>query len=97
VADGFWGFVEGDGSTPVGIQIATEMLARRQATLRFGDDDDALSRSRSHLVYMEKTADHTIMYQPLAASGPGAGGFTGDPEIDKYLLRYVRPMGIATV
>lgn len=97
VVDGFWGFVEGDGSTPVGIQIATELLARRQAVIRFGDDDEALTRSRAHLVYMEKTVDNTIMYQPLAASGPGASSFTGDPEIDKYLLRYVPAIGVETV
>lgn len=82
-----------EGITPVLIERAAVLMALRdmrtaytEASLR----EDDLSKWK---VSKLKTRDQMIEYDKPSALGGmvGVGAFTGDPEIDRILLEYVRP------
>jgi hypothetical protein len=94
IVKGFFGFTEPDLSVPIGIQVATERLAIRNATLEYGTPDDVERILRGHRVIMEKTDTHSIMYEPRNKL---SGFFTGDETIDQWIANYSRTMGGSVV
>lgn len=90
LAKGFFGFTEGDLSVPVGVCVAAERLALRQAVLEMGDEDDVERTLRGHKVIMEKTDVHLIQYE---SKDRLTGFFTGEPIIDQWIAAYSRTIG----
>lgn len=90
-ATGWWGFTEENGSeegrTPVEIRRVCMLLALRWLPLmgRIDDMADALNRWR---IIEERTRDQSYKLDRLHEAAP----FTGDPEIDRILMRYKRPV-----
>ena len=91
---GFFGYTETDIGTPVGVQLGTERLALRDVVIRLGDSSEVERVLRGHNVVMEKTDTHFVMYR---SKDPLQGAFTGEPQIDQFIARYVRPPEIGAV
>lgn len=89
---GLWGFTDPDGSpcggTPFLIRHATKLIAMRE--WRPMNDDLREDRKRYRLT-TERTRD-----QSYTLDKQTEGAFTGDREIDDILLRYRRPVGLAS-
>ena len=102
--DGVFGYTDPDGSpwgaTPELIRRACILIVLRDVWK--GTDttnrDDYTSR---HRITQEKTRDQSITRSPVGGSGASGGGigggrlgtaFTGDPEIDRILALYIRPL-----
>ena len=89
---GLWGYTEHDGSptgrTPLEIRRACMMLIMRLLPPLADTDatEDARNRWR---VIEERTRDQSYKLD-RAAPGP----FTGDPDTDRILLRYRRPLAM---
>jgi len=95
-ADGWWGYTEEDGSplgrTPLEIRRACMLLVLR--TLPMLADADAVADARSQWrIIQEKTRDQSYKLDRLRDAAP----LTGDPEIDRILLRYRRPSGLGAI
>lgn len=93
--EGLWGYTEDDGSTtgrtPREIRRVCMLLVLRWLpALHGGDAEDARHGWR---VTSMRTRDQSVTF---ARPGP-AGPWTGDPEIDRVLRRYRRPMGLGAV
>jgi hypothetical protein len=94
LATGLWGFTEPDGTptgrVPLAIRRATLMLAIR-ALPGLGGDDAFEAMARARLVE-ERTRE-----QSFRLADPVEAALTGDPELDRLLVPYVRPrqMGAA--
>ena len=92
---GRFGFTEFDGSpegrTPLAIRRACVLMVLRWLPELAGpESEDARNRWR---VIEERTRDQSFKLDKLTEVGP----FTGDPEIDRILLRYRRPMAMGAV
>ena len=91
--EGLWGMTEDDGTpegrTPLDIQRACMLLALRWLPGLGDADASADARSRWRVIE-EKTRDQS--YKLDRAEAPGR--LTGDPEVDRILARYARPMGL---
>lgn len=88
-----------EGITPLLIQRAAVLMCLRDLRPAYSEGsmrEDDLNRWR---VTKLKTRDQSIDYdKPSAfANSSGAGVFTGDPEIDRILLEYVRPAHFGAV
>lgn len=84
---GFFGFTESDLSVPMGVCMATERLALRQAAFDGGDPDEIERVLRGHKIIMEKTDTHMIQYE---TKDRNIGFFTGEPVIDQQITNYSR-------
>ena len=81
-----------EGRTPLAIRRACMLLVLgRLAPLA---SDDAFDERNRWRVLEERTRDQSIKLDRL---GTTAASLNGDPEVDKLLLRYLRPrpMGAA--
>ena len=91
--EGLWGYTEDDGTpegrTPLDIRRACMLLALRWLPGLGDADASADARSRWRVIE-EKTRDQS--YKLDRAEAPGR--LTGDPEVDRILARYGRPMGL---
>lgn len=89
---GLWGYTEHDGSllgrTPLEIHRACMMLVMRLLPPLADTDATEDARIRWRIVE-ERTRDQSYKLD-RATPGP----FSGDPEIDRILLRYRRPMAM---
>jgi len=94
---GWWGYTElGGGSiygrTPLAIRRACMMLVMRLLPW-LGDIDEVNNARNQWRVVEEKSRDQSIKF-----AAPAAGSsITGDPDIDAFLFRYRRPMGLGAV
>lgn len=83
---GWWGCTETDGTalgrTPLEIQRATLLLAARMLS-PVGESADKWR------IVEERTRDQSYRLSPI-----DGGELTGDPEVDRILKRYTRPMAI---
>jgi hypothetical protein len=95
--NGLFGYTDPDpdiqvGVTPDAINLVTMMIVARETALIGNPDDrkDAHAPDAQQL----RTRDQTIVFSPsrnnLIPSG-AVGEFTGDPEIDDILARYMAP------
>ena len=79
------------GRTPLAIRRACVLMVLRWLPELAGpESEDARNRWR---VIEERTRDQSFKLDKLTEVGP----FTGDPEIDRNLLRYRRPMAMGAV
>jgi hypothetical protein len=88
--DGLWGYTEPDGTllgaTPRPIHHAALLLAAR--VFLAPTDEDGRDRAR---IVEERTRDQSVRFaEPSVSLGPS---LTGDAEIDRLLLTYLRPPG----
>jgi hypothetical protein len=85
--DGLWGYTEPDGSavgaTPRPIRHAALLLAAR--VFLAPTDPDGRDRAR---IVEERTRDQSVRFAEPAAAG---ASLTGDVELDRLLLPYLRP------
>jgi len=92
LAEGLWGYTEPDGTptgrTPVEIRRACLLLVLR-GMARLGDDEAWDARNRWRIVE-ERTRDQSYRLGPSDTFGV----LTGDPEVDRLLLRFRRPAGL---
>ena len=91
---GFFGYTEPDLSTPPMVQRATDLLAVRESVIRWGSRAESEMERVRHKTIMEKTDTHLWMGE---AKDRLQGAFTGDPEIDRALVRYTRSKGAGVV
>ena len=93
VGEGIWGFTEDDGTdhgrTPLAIRRACMMLVMRMLPL-MGNTEDAADAKNAWRIIEEKTRDQSYTLDRPGDPGP----LTGDPEIDRILLRFCRPAGL---
>ena len=96
--EGVWGFTDPDGTpigrTPLLIEHATKLLVLRNLP-DLTDEDAKSDINRAPFVTELRTEDQQIKYGFPKGNIAAAGIFTGDPEIDSILIRYVRPPQIA--
>ena len=89
---GLWGYTEHDGSltgrTPLEIRRACMMLVMRLLPPLADTDATEDARNRWRIIE-ERTRDQSYKLD-RAAAGP----FTGDPDVDRILLRYRRPLAM---
>jgi hypothetical protein len=92
-AEGLWGYTEPDGTAegriPLAIRRACILIVLRWMA-PLGDEDasgDARNRWR---IIEERTRDQSYKLDRLQQSG----AFTSDPEIDRILCRYQKPIGL---
>lgn len=94
IIKGVFGYTEADMRVPVGVTMATERLALRQATLVYGDNDQIFTVLNSHRITAEKTDGHSIQFDNGGASGMSlVGAYTGDQYIDLQIAMYGRNSG----
>ncbi|MGD9676433.1 MAG: hypothetical protein AB7V19_07095 [Candidatus Bipolaricaulia bacterium] len=91
---GLFGYTDPDGSatgkTPDLIKRACVLMVLRN--LPVATDPDAVDARNAWRVTELRTRDQTIKWaNPADVLPPGAGAFTGDPEIDGILLLYAAP------
>ena len=95
--NGVFGFTDPDGSplgkTPTLIEHATKLLVIRNAPSLL-DPDKREDAQNAWRVIEHRTRDQQIKFGFDAANSRIVGGFTGDPEIDNILARFVRPLHI---
>lgn len=95
-AAGLWGYTEDDGSatgrTPLAIRRACMMSVLRLLP-PLGDGDAAHDARNRWRVVEERTRDQSYKLDRVGTAGP----FTGDPDIDRILLRYRRPPAMGGV
>jgi hypothetical protein len=88
--DGLWGYTEDDGTPegriPLEIRRACMLLVLRWLS-PLSDGDDARHAWR---VTTMRTRDQSVSFASLGQPGP----YAGDPDIDRILLRYCRPLGL---
>lgn len=105
IVDGVFGYTDPTASNPYGkvpdlIVHVTKLLVIREMD-KMGTAMGASNRfdkANRHRLTSERTRDQAYTLNPSAAStGVGGGFFTGDPEIDRILALYARPMQIASV
>lgn len=93
VVRGTWGYTEDNGTltgrTPLAIRRACVLLVLRWLPL-MGDADDAAEARDRWRIIAEKTRDQSYTLDRPGDPGP----LTGDPEIDRILLRHRRPAGL---
>ncbi|MCG8419634.1 MAG: hypothetical protein MJE77_17010 [Proteobacteria bacterium] len=92
-ASGQWGYTEDDGSesgrTPLPIRRVCLLLVLRWLPVLADSDGGSEARDRWR-VLEERTRDQSYKLDRVLDPGP----FTGDPEIDRILLRFRRPPGM---
>lgn len=93
IVRGLWGYTEPDGTpngrTPLAIRRACILLVLRWLPL-MGDTDDATEARDRWRIIEEKTRDQSYKLDKPGDPGP----LTGDPEVDRILMRYGRPAGL---
>jgi len=93
VVRGTWGYTEDNGTftgrTPLAIRRACILLVLRWLPL-MGDADDAAEARDRWRIIEERTRDQSYKLDKAGDPGP----LTGDPEIDRILLRFRRPAGL---
>jgi hypothetical protein len=98
--EGVWGYTEPAddpevlpfGITPRDIRRATKLCAMRLLP-QLGAAVDAADVRNAWRILEERTRDQSYRLAPAGDPGP----FTGDPEIDRILVRYRRPAGLGAV
>jgi hypothetical protein len=94
---GLFGWTDPDGThlgkTPDDIREVTRLIVRRKLP-SLTDTDAAFDAQEGHRVKRIKTRDQEIEYE--AARVTGMVPFTGDPEIDRILSRYVRTLRVGS-
>jgi hypothetical protein len=91
--DGSFGYTEPDGSTPLPIKRATQLIVVRELA-KVADQDAWFEAHVKGRLIEERTRDQSYKLSPLrssTSSGGGAPELTGDPIIDDILLRYMAP------
>jgi hypothetical protein len=95
VVQGTWGYTEDNGTltgrTPLAIRRACILLVLRWLPL-MGDADDAAEARDRWRIIAEKTRDQSYRLDRPGDPGP----LTGDPEIDRILMRFRRPAGLGS-
>jgi len=95
IVRGLWGYTEPDGTpngrTPLAIRRACILLVLRWLPL-MGDADDAAEARDRWRIIAEKTRDQSYRLDRPGDPGP----LTGDPEIDRILMRFRRPAGLGS-
>lgn len=92
---GVFGYTDPDGTvfgkTPTAIQHACNLMVISNLPGAYNTEDRFDIRTR-YMISKFKTRDQEISYRNSGLSrGDISGPFTGDPEIDRILLRYRRP------
>ena len=90
--EGLWGYTEPDGSatgrTPLEVRRACMLLVLRWLA-PIGDESVGPEARDPWRVLEERTRDQAVKFDRARP-----GHLTGDPEVDRILARYRRPMGL---
>jgi len=90
---GWWGYTEDDGTTygrtPLSIRRACMLLVLRGLPL-LGDTEAVVDAISWWRITEERTRDQSYKLDRVRETAP----LTGDPEVDRILLRYRRPAGL---
>ena len=94
---GYWGYTVPSessvmGRTPPDIRRACMLLVLRELPL-LGDVDAGFDARNQWRIIEEKTRDQSYKLASISETGD----LTGDPEVDRILARYRRPMGLGAV
>lgn len=100
LVSGVFGYTEPDGSqygrTPSDIELATQMLVVRNLA-KLADVSARQETALAPRITEMRTRDQSISYSAAGGGSARLGAFTGDPEIDVIIARYMRPPTMAAV